>query len=164
MLLLSAVLDMLDGALARAGQRQSDFGAVLDSTLDRVAELAVYVGCAAHFALRGNATFAALSLVAFGASFLVSYTKARIENFGVPCRVGYWQRGERLVLFAAAGQTLGVDDLPETMRAPTLADGERVTVGVGMTMAEVERRMIAATYSACGRDKRLEMLWGETDR
>jgi phosphatidylglycerophosphate synthase len=93
---------MLDGALARAGKRQSDFGAVLDSTLDRVAELALYVGCAAHFALHGNATFAALSLVAFGAATMVSYTKARIENFGVPCRVGYWQRGERLVLFAAA--------------------------------------------------------------
>jgi CDP-diacylglycerol--glycerol-3-phosphate 3-phosphatidyltransferase len=102
LLLGSATLDMLDGALARAGQSQSDYGALLDSTLDRVSELLVYLGCAAHFALAGNATYVALSLLAVGGSFLVSYTKARAENLNVPCGVGYWQRGERLVLFAFA--------------------------------------------------------------
>ncbi|MHC4079699.1 MAG: CDP-alcohol phosphatidyltransferase family protein [Planctomycetota bacterium] len=102
LLLLSAALDMLDGALARAGDCQSDYGALLDSSLDRVAETLVYLGCAAHFALAGNATFAALSLLAVGGSFLVSYTKARAENFGVRGSVGYWQRGERLVLFVVA--------------------------------------------------------------
>jgi CDP-diacylglycerol--glycerol-3-phosphate 3-phosphatidyltransferase len=101
-LLLTATLDMLDGALARAGGRASDFGALLDSTLDRVGELLVYLGCAAHFALAGNATYAALGLLAVGGSFLVSYTKARAENVGVPCAVGFWQRGERLVLFVVA--------------------------------------------------------------
>jgi CDP-diacylglycerol--glycerol-3-phosphate 3-phosphatidyltransferase len=102
LLLLSACLDGLDGALARAAGRQSAFGAVLDSTLDRVAELAVFLGCAAYFAGAGNVTYVVLCLSAFGSSSLVSYTKARVENFGVPCGVGYWQRGERLVLLAAA--------------------------------------------------------------
>jgi CDP-diacylglycerol--glycerol-3-phosphate 3-phosphatidyltransferase len=102
LLLASAGLDMLDGALARARHVQSDFGAVLDSTLDRVSELLVYGGCAAFFALHGNATYVALSMLAFGSSALVSYVKARVENFGVSCRVGYWQRGERMVLFVVA--------------------------------------------------------------
>jgi CDP-diacylglycerol--glycerol-3-phosphate 3-phosphatidyltransferase len=102
LLLLAATLDMLDGAVARAGGAQSDYGALLDSTLDRVGEMLVYLGCAAHFALAGNATFSALSVLAVGASILVSYTKARAENFGVRGSVGYWQRGERLVLFVIA--------------------------------------------------------------
>jgi phosphatidylglycerophosphate synthase len=102
LLLLSATLDMLDGALARVRDAQTASGALLDSTLDRVGELLVYLGCAVHFALAGNATFAALSVLAVGASFMVSYTKARAENLGARGSVGYWQRGERLVLFTIA--------------------------------------------------------------
>jgi CDP-diacylglycerol--glycerol-3-phosphate 3-phosphatidyltransferase len=101
-LLVSACLDALDGALARASGHQTEVGAVLDSTLDRVAELVVLLGCAVHFALAGNATYVALCLLAFGGSSSVSYVKARVEDFGVPCRVGFWQRGERLVFLVVA--------------------------------------------------------------
>ena len=61
---------------------------------------------------------------------------------------------EGMVLFTSPGQMLGVDDLPEPLRAADDAGSESITVGVGMTIAEVERRMISATYRATGGDKR----------
>ncbi|HWN82891.1 MAG TPA: sigma-54 dependent transcriptional regulator, partial [Candidatus Udaeobacter sp.] len=62
---------------------------------------------------------------------------------------------EGMVLFAEGGHLLGVDDLPDTLRDSTAAaPGEQVPVQVGMTLAEVERRLIAATYRAAGANKR----------
>jgi DNA-binding NtrC family response regulator len=62
---------------------------------------------------------------------------------------------EGMVLFAAAGHLLGVDDLPDTLRdSAAAAPGEQVPVQVGMTLAEAERRLIAATYRASGANKR----------
>jgi two-component system NtrC family response regulator/two-component system response regulator HydG len=61
---------------------------------------------------------------------------------------------EGMVLFASPGQSLGVDDLPELLRAGASEDAEQLSLRVGMTMAEMEKRMIEATYRACGRDKR----------
>ncbi len=102
LLLGSGAFDLLDGALARAGRRQSPYGAILDSTLDRCSDAAILLGCAIHFAHAGNPTYVALSALAAASWFLVSYVKARAENFVERCDTGYWQRGERLVLFAAA--------------------------------------------------------------
>ncbi|MHC4416483.1 MAG: CDP-alcohol phosphatidyltransferase family protein [Planctomycetota bacterium] len=98
----SGSVDMLDGALARRGRLQSDFGALLDSTLDRLSDLVIFLGCAIHFALAGNVTLVVLSILAIGSGFLVSYVKARAENLVDRCSVGYWQRGERLVIFVVA--------------------------------------------------------------
>jgi DNA-binding NtrC family response regulator len=62
---------------------------------------------------------------------------------------------EGMVLFAEPGQLLGVDDLPEVLRESGAADqGEEVPVRVGMTLEEVERRLIASTYRASGANKR----------
>lgn len=96
-LLLSAACDMLDGAVARLGNRSTPFGALLDSTLDRLSDMAIYVGCAVYFALAGNLTYQLLSLVALCAAVMISYVKARAENVIDDCSVGYWMRGERYV-------------------------------------------------------------------
>ncbi len=93
--------DMLDGAVARIGNLRSDFGAFLDSTLDRFSDLFIFGGCAIHFAYTGNVTCAALSITAAANGVLISYVKARAENFVDDCGVGYWQRGERCGLFLA---------------------------------------------------------------
>jgi DNA-binding NtrC family response regulator len=61
---------------------------------------------------------------------------------------------EGMVLFASPGQMLGVDDLPEQLRSQQEDVSESITMRVGMTMAEVERRMITATYRSVGGDKR----------
>jgi len=98
LLLLSAACDMLDGAVARLGGRKTEFGGFLDSTLDRFSDFAVYAGLALYYAWappRANLTFLLLAMLAFFNAFLISYTKARAEDFIESCRVGFWQRGER---------------------------------------------------------------------
>ncbi len=105
-LLLAGAMDMLDGALARLAGGGTRAGAFLDSTADRVAELALFAGCAVHFAAAGNATLVALCFLATGAAYLTSYAKARAENLGPGGGGGYWQRGERHA-FACLGVLTG---------------------------------------------------------
>jgi len=97
LLILASACDMLDGAVARIGSRGSQFGAFLDSTLDRYSDFAVYAGIAVYYAWRapGNVTFVLLCMLAFFNSFMISYCRARAEDLIKSCRVGYWQRGER---------------------------------------------------------------------
>jgi CDP-diacylglycerol--glycerol-3-phosphate 3-phosphatidyltransferase len=97
LLVLAGACDMLDGAIARLGNMSSKFGAILDSTLDRFSDMAIFLACALHFAMVAevNLTLMVLAVVALGNSFLISYVKARAEEIIEDCSVGYWLRGER---------------------------------------------------------------------
>ena len=99
--LLGGVADILDGRIARARGVASPRGAFLDSTLDRFAELAPFVGLAVSF--RGVPWALAVVATALGGSLLVSYTRARGESLGVLCKLGVMQRAERLILLGFAG-------------------------------------------------------------
>jgi len=98
LLLLVAPTDALDGALARAAGKQSNFGAFLDSSLDRISDAALILGIAAHFLRRGAMQDVALLAVALVASMMVSYTRARAEALGFTCKVGLLTRMERILL------------------------------------------------------------------
>jgi CDP-diacylglycerol--glycerol-3-phosphate 3-phosphatidyltransferase len=107
----SGLCDMLDGQLARAGRGMSRFGAFLDSTLDRLADAALLTGLAGYYATRAPAgaagsfdgdLVALFAVLALLGSLLVSYTRARAEGLGLDCRVGWFERPERLVLLIAA--------------------------------------------------------------
>ncbi|MFH1749134.1 MAG: CDP-alcohol phosphatidyltransferase family protein [Planctomycetota bacterium] len=102
MLILSGACDMLDGAVARQGRMSSSFGAILDSSLDRFSDMAIYLGCALHFAMSGNLTYQFLALIAMCNAFLISYIKARAEEIIEDCGVGYWLRGERFAAILIA--------------------------------------------------------------
>ena len=106
LLAVVAPTDALDGALARAVGQKSRFGAFLDSTLDRVSEAALLLGLATHFARQGAITEVILAFVALTGATLVSYTRARAEGIGVPCKVGILTRLERAVVLAV-GLILG---------------------------------------------------------
>ncbi len=97
LLILSSACDMLDGAVARLGNKGTRFGAFLDSTMDRFSDFAIYAGLAAGYAMArpANITFVVLSQVAFFNAFMISYSRARAEDLIEACRVGFWQRGER---------------------------------------------------------------------
>jgi CDP-diacylglycerol--glycerol-3-phosphate 3-phosphatidyltransferase len=119
-MLAAALFDLLDGEVARATGRASRFGAFLDSTLDRVAEAALLGGIAGYYlthllqliddpmlraeeAVRGLqpitwALAVLVTLAALAGSFMVSYARARAEGIGVECKVGWFERTERLVL------------------------------------------------------------------
>ena len=106
LLLLSGVLDMLDGKVARGGGQLSRFGAFYDSTLDRVGEAAIFGGITVFF-MRGGvpeelAVMAVMaSTVALAAGLIVSYARARAEGLMLECKVGLAQRAERILLLGA---------------------------------------------------------------
>jgi CDP-diacylglycerol--glycerol-3-phosphate 3-phosphatidyltransferase len=112
-LLLSGLLDILDGQVARRGGMVSTFGAFFDSTLDRIGEAILYAGIAIYFQTAPSQAApvwgVVAGLAALTGSFLVSYTRARAEGLGVDCRVGLAQRPERILgvgaptLFFGAG-------------------------------------------------------------
>jgi len=91
--------DMLDGTLARIKGTTGKFGAFLDSTMDRVADSAVFAGLAAWFVLGGHdKALAAVSIFCLVSGALVSYAKARAESLGLKCDVGFAERTERLLI------------------------------------------------------------------
>lgn len=106
-LLLSGLMDVLDGACARVAGRASPRGALLDANADRVADALPWLGCVAHFAARGQATLAALAALALAAGGWVPYARARGEAEGTTaCGGGTWQRPTRC-LVAIAGMAMG---------------------------------------------------------
>ena len=98
--LVAGLFDMLDGALARATGKTTRFGAILDSTLDRVSEAILLVSLLAVFAKDGLVTECILAGVALVGSLLVSYIRARMEGLGVECKAGFFTRPERVILLA----------------------------------------------------------------
>jgi len=100
-LLISGLLDILDGQVARGGGMVSTFGAFFDSTLDRIGEAVLYAGIAIYFQVAAQQAVPVLgvflAIAALTGSFLVSYTRARAEGLGVDCRVGLAQRPERVL-------------------------------------------------------------------
>ena len=105
------LLDMLDGALARARGGGSVFGAVLDSTGDRAADAAVFASLAWWFSGGGDdRLLVLLALICLVLGVLTSYIKARAEGVGLSCDVGIVERLERLllVLFGTGLAGLGV--------------------------------------------------------
>jgi CDP-diacylglycerol--glycerol-3-phosphate 3-phosphatidyltransferase len=101
LLLAANSLDMLDGAVARTSGQASPFGAFLDSTLDRYAEIVVFVGLVAWYASQGNWHGEVLTVLALAGSLMVSYTRARAEGLGLHGEVGLLPRPARLVALAA---------------------------------------------------------------
>ena len=107
--LAAGILDLFDGSVARLTGRQSKFGALLDSTADRVSEAAVLVGLAVHYAGEGSLLGVLLSCAAMAGSMMVSYVRARAGGLRVDCEVGVFTRPERVAAMGAgliAGQWL----------------------------------------------------------
>ena len=96
--LVAGLFDMLDGALARITNRTTHFGAVLDSTLDRLAEAVLLLGLLVLYARGGFTLGILLAGIALPSSLLVSYIRARAESIGLECQVGLFTRAERVVV------------------------------------------------------------------
>jgi CDP-diacylglycerol--glycerol-3-phosphate 3-phosphatidyltransferase len=99
--LVGGFFDMLDGALARLTNSTSQFGAILDSTLDRLSEAVILLAILVAYA-RGQVEPAVAGVVVAGlawlGSLLVSYIRARAEALGIECEVGLFTRAERVVI------------------------------------------------------------------
>ena len=105
------LFDLFDGAVARASNKGvSKWGALLDSTLDRLSDAAIFIGALLYFIDKSD-RLVPVFLVATCASFMVSYIKARSESLGIECNGGLAERSERLIiaLVAFGLHGLGVD-------------------------------------------------------
>ena len=100
-MLLGGLFDALDGAVARESNRMSDFGAFLDSTLDRLSEATIFVGIIFFYAASARPYEALLAGVAMTFSLLTSYARARAEGLGMECQVGLLERAGRVVILSA---------------------------------------------------------------
>jgi CDP-diacylglycerol---glycerol-3-phosphate 3-phosphatidyltransferase len=98
--IVGSVCDTLDGRYSRMSGKGTQFGAFLDSTLDRIEEGIVLTAVAAVFAKQGDDTAAAAVVLAVLASLMVSYTRARAEALGVECKVGIASRAVRVVILS----------------------------------------------------------------
>src|SRR6266508_4457027 len=96
--LAASSLDMLDGALARATGRATDFGSVFDSVMDRISEAAVLFGLVIYFSDKPGTTEEVLAFAAVSGSMLISYIRARAEIIGLKMNEGFFTRFERVLL------------------------------------------------------------------
>jgi len=98
---VGSILDILDGALARAGGKQTPFGAFIDSTTDRASEAFMLGSVGLVFMRHDHELALALTIAAIAGSFLVSYTRARAEALNLKGDVGIGSRAERVVVVTA---------------------------------------------------------------
>jgi CDP-diacylglycerol---glycerol-3-phosphate 3-phosphatidyltransferase len=99
-MLVAGLFDMLDGALARVKGQVTRFGAVLDSTLDRLSEAVLLLALLYLYARNGQPVWSLLAGVALVCSLMVSYLRARMEGLGIECKAGVFTRPERVILLA----------------------------------------------------------------
>ena len=98
--LLAGFFDILDGALARRTNQTTRFGAVLDSTLDRLSEVVLLLAILVLYAREQSVAHILLVSFALPSSMLVSYVKASAEAQGLECQVGLFTRAERIIVLA----------------------------------------------------------------
>jgi CDP-diacylglycerol---glycerol-3-phosphate 3-phosphatidyltransferase len=129
------LLDMVDGAVARASGQVSRFGALLDSTGDRVADAAVFGSLAWWFARHDQPWLLAATLLCLVLGALTSYIRARAEGLGLTATVGIAERAERLiVVLVGTGLTGSPFRVPYALAVAVwlLVAASAVTVGQRM--------------------------------
>jgi phosphatidylglycerophosphate synthase len=136
-----SLLDILDGALARAGGKTTPFGAFLDSTTDRVSEGFMLTAIAYILATQHRPVFVAVAMAAVAGSFLVSYTRAKAEAIGLRGDVGIGSRAERVVVITAGLVLAPWGVLPWSL--VLLAATAWVTVG--QRVLHVRKQLMEAT-------------------
>jgi phosphatidylinositol phosphate synthase len=135
------MLDLLDGAMARAKGSPTRFGGVLDSTCDRIADGALLAGISWYcFVVAGNRPLAAAALICLVLGQVISYIKARAEAAGLTANVGLVERAERLII-TLVGAGLSGFGLPYALDVA-------LWLLVGLSLVTVVQRMIAVWRSA----------------
>lgn len=125
--------DTLDGIMARMSGRSSRWGAFLDSTLDRVADAAIFGGLVLWYAGDGaSPVMAGLALACLILGSVVSYAKARAEGLGFTANVGIAERAERLVAVLVATGFVGLG-LPEVVLGVVLG---LLAIASGVTIVQ----------------------------
>jgi CDP-diacylglycerol--glycerol-3-phosphate 3-phosphatidyltransferase len=101
LLAVAGLFDFFDGAVARLAGSESDYGAFLDSVVDRYSDVAILFGILVYYQQRGDTVGSVLTMATLAGTFMTSYTKARAQSIGVRCDIGMIERPERLIALIA---------------------------------------------------------------
>lgn len=134
LVIVFGIFDMFDGALARATGRTSQFGAFLDSTLDRTGESLVLAGVAYGAADAGYPVIAGLAATAIAFASVVTYARAKAEVIGLTGDVGVAPRPERLVILAVG---LALASVPWDTQNGLLPAWSQGSTWLGLAMAVI---------------------------
>jgi CDP-diacylglycerol---glycerol-3-phosphate 3-phosphatidyltransferase len=133
--------DLLDGAVARVRGSSGQWGAFLDSTMDRIGDGAVFGALALWYAGDGNSiTLCAVALYDLVAGVVTSYAKARAESLGLTCNVGIAERSERLIAILVLTGLSGLFDVPVLIEIALWGLAAATTITVVQRMVEVRRQ------------------------
>ena len=141
--------DLIDGTMARRSGRTSSFGAFLDSTLDRIADAAIFGALAMYYVGPGdNDAIAALAIYCLTMGSVTSYARARAESLGMQAKVGIAERADRLVAIlvitglADLARVLGADERVLWLIPATLG-----VLAVASTITVVQRILVVRTQA-----------------
>ena len=99
LVILAALPDLFDGALAKASNTSSQRGAFFDSVIDRVTDALLFGGVAWYFASEESPHMAMLPFAIMALSSVISYQRAKAESLGLDAKGGLMERAERIILF-----------------------------------------------------------------
>ena len=140
--------DLIDGAMARKMGRTDDFGAFLDSTLDRVADAALFGGIACYFAWQADSRlYLVLSLVILAMGAVTSYARAKADVLGYDAKVGIAERPDRLVGLLVPTFFADLLDLPILLHLALWVLAVAATVTVVQRIWTVRRQALARAAS-----------------
>ncbi|HEY0646133.1 MAG TPA: CDP-alcohol phosphatidyltransferase family protein [Nocardioides sp.] len=141
--------DLIDGAMARKVGRKDDFGAFLDSTLDRIADGALFAGLALYFAWHTDSRlYVVLCLVVLVMGAVTSYARAKADHLRYDAKVGIAERPDRLVGMLVPAFFADVLDLPILLEISLWALAIAATVTVAQRIWVVRRQALARAASA----------------
>lgn len=98
-LVAGGLMDMLDGAVARASGKSTPFGSFYDSVSDRLSD-GIILGAIAYW-MRGNPRVVGLVMFALVTALTTSYVRAKAEAIDLDCSIGLMERAERAILIMA---------------------------------------------------------------
>ncbi|MCI0469567.1 MAG: CDP-alcohol phosphatidyltransferase family protein [Nitrospirae bacterium] len=98
LMFFGGMFDIMDGVVARVNGKKTQFGALLDSTLDRYSDAFILLAVAWYFLENDNIIAVILASGSLVGAFIISYVRARAEGIGIACNVGLVERPERIAL------------------------------------------------------------------
>jgi phosphatidylglycerophosphate synthase len=98
-MLIANIFDFIDGKVAHESQAVSEFGGFWDSVIDRVSDIALFIGLIYLYSSMARTDYALIASLAMMFALMTSYTRARAESLIAKCKVGFMERPERIVLF-----------------------------------------------------------------
>lgn len=135
-----ALTDAVDGIMAREAGRASSWGAFLDSTLDRLADAAIFAGLAIYFLRQNHEAGVIVAITCLVLGGVVPYARARAEGLGMTAQVGIAERADRIAVALAAALTVGLGAPLIVLVVVLIVLAVAAAVTIGQRMATVYRQ------------------------